>query len=214
MNSTTTTDQSEIIVCPNSDEHCHPLASGYVLHHASRAELAAHGGVCRECFEKFQKGNQKCLHGKVETPAEFLPEQVSSLYHDHVGGEEGHRVAVEDFNFAALDGDGEVTPDAREQAAVLIARLFVWVWSKPSLQSALVKFSALSAGLRSDLCRHNYSEIAEELGVTKSAVSKAAVNAENAFGITFTRSRSKAARDNMAAAQRGHAPTNRRKAAA
>lgn len=132
-------------------------------------------------------------------------------------GDLGHFEAVEDFNFDAVDealGHIITTPDdSRAIAADLLSKLLVWTWSKPSSsRAALVKFTALSGGLRPDLLENRtYLELAKECGVSKAAISKSAVLFQRAFGIHFARSRTDEARRHMAAKQVGHANYHHRK---
>jgi hypothetical protein len=129
----------------------------------------------------------------------------------HVTFDETHHqfVGTENFDFDAVDEAlgfiAEAPPSAREQAAELLRRLLTWCFNhRGSLRSALIRFTAISAGLRPDLLENRSGrELASALGVTKQAFAHASLKFSDAFGIKFARSRSKEDREHMRAARLG-----------
>lgn len=203
-----------MVPCPNSLERMNFLSS-FELHYATPAELEAHGGVCKKCFKRFQRGNSPVLHGELEKPVEIPPvHRAPDVAMDHAAYDaSSHLEQICDFDFGAVDealaAITETPIDARQMAAEMFRRIAVWVWSgrNVSLQRATVRFAVITAGVMPDLIDDpTYSEIGKATGLTKAAVSKQALLFQDTFGIKFARSRSKEARENMAQSQMGHAP--------
>src|SRR5690606_11070086 len=119
---------------------------------------------------------------------------------------DGESVEVVHFDFEAIDqalGTIEnASADARTEAAELLSALLVWVFPPGiKVRGALVRFAAMTAGLRPDLMEGTYQSLASECHCSKQAVSKAAMRFQGAFNFKFGRSRSLAARNNMARSQ-------------
>lgn len=108
---------------------------------------------------------------------------------------------------ALLGNVSESSDEARAQAVEVLQRIMAWVWSGNGnrLQCAVLRFTALTAGLRPDLLENKtYLELGNELGVTKQGFSKAALKFSDAFQLKLARSRSVEARDAMSKAGLGH----------
>jgi hypothetical protein len=117
-----------------------------------------------------------------------------------------------DFNFDDIDTAlglvEEAPPAARAQAGELVRQIFAYCFKsrqgKPNLKTAAAKLAAIGAGLRPDAFDDaTQGELAAQLGLTKAALSKTSVKFQDAFGIKFARSRSKEARQRMAAKRLG-----------
>jgi hypothetical protein len=136
---------------------------------------------------------------------------------EHRGFEaDGHVAQTVDFNMAevvlAVDGITESEPeDARVQAGELLAKLFCFIWERPNLKTALIKFSILSASVRPDLVGRSQPELASEIGCSKQALSKSIQHCERTLNIRLPRQRLETSRENMAEAMA--ASWQRRKAA-
>jgi hypothetical protein len=207
----------ELVLCPGSHE---AFAAVFLdkerLHRVPQAELDSHRGLCKKCFEKVQRNNCRVLAGKVETPVELsVPYHNLNPEEDHSGYvAPGEAVQTVDFNYDEIDRllglvESE-PPTVRATAAALFAEIMAWVWSgKYPFKSAAIKFAALTAGLRPDLLGdRTFLQLGREYGVTKAAISKAALKFSDAFGIQFTRSRTESARNHMAVQAIGHKRTN------
>jgi hypothetical protein len=174
-------------------------------------ELSNHGGVCKFCQESFRAAHSHRLLGKFSHPSDLTSHKVQphEANFDH-----GELCGITDFDWDAVEQQlHEVKRepmDVRQQAAAVITRIFTWVWAGRKLRTALVKFTALSAGLRADLVERDYRQIGDEVGVTKQSISRAAINAERAFGIHFSRSRSLESRKIMSRAAMGHPGWNKK----
>jgi len=127
---------------------------------------------------------------------------------DHLGWvAPGQLEPTIDFDHAeVLERLGEIEDlpiEAQVQAASVLAKLFVWVWSgNGSLQSALVRHSALFLGLRPDLVDRTYKDVAKECGgLTKQAVGKSILKVEKLLRMKWSRTRPQDARRHMAEAR-------------
>ena len=214
MNTATLHDKKGHVACPASFEFLDPLATGFKVHYTTEKALKKHHGVCRKCAAKFKKHNLGMLRGAVETPAVFEHHHDLTLDEDHAGfvrlGEMGQ---ITDFPYEDVDTAlgliKAASPDARQEAAEVLHRVFQWCYpqnGKTSLRTAAARLAILVSGLRPDTLDKSLEQMAHELGRTKAALSKTNVKTEQFFGIHFARSRSAAARAAMAAAR-----TRRRK---
>jgi hypothetical protein len=190
--------QSEKLPCPNCGRK------------TTMRELANNKEVCRFCRTSFAAAHARWLRGEHEklTPENLEPLTSKHIHTDLHFDENGQRVALADFNWdeveQQVDEIRDEPRDVRAQAGVVLAKIFSYVWKTPDLRSALIKFSAICAGLRDDLVGRLYQDIAAELGVTKQSVCKAAVTAERVLGIHFARSRNADGREAMRRAALGH----------
>jgi hypothetical protein len=113
------------------------------------------------------------------------------------------------FDFDDVDralGLIESTPaDARAEAAELVAQLMIWIWGSGAVKTALVRMTAMTAGLRPGLLQDKtYKALGQELGVSKQTLSKTALRFSAAFDTKLARSRSDIGRRHMAEAAMGN----------
>jgi hypothetical protein len=134
---------------------------------------------------------------------------VATVHGDRAHYADGDLVEAVDFDFDAVDEAlgliHRTPPQAREQAAELFRALTAWCFKdgRP-LRSAMVKWIAIISGLRPDLLENRSGrELAEELGVSKQALTHQSVRFSDAWQIQFARGRLKESRERMAAARRG-----------
>jgi hypothetical protein len=203
------------ILCPRSWANADLLSENYKLHFTSPDELKLNGGVCSKCAAQIRKGNAGMLAGR-ETQGDFHNGHHQEVAPDvHAGWEGEHELVPSvEFNYDSVEealGIIRAVPrDARAQAAEVLRQLMAWCFKgDPPLRSALVKFTMIVAGLRPEILgNRTMKELAIEIGITKQGMSKQSVNFQDAFGIQFSRSRSKEGRDHMADARRGGPPRN------
>lgn len=194
--------------CGRSLENAN-LLSGFELHHAPAAELAANGGICAKCATKIRKANAGVLAGKIELPVDLNEHNRESEFEPDLVGfsEDGHRVGVVEFDFAALDGVLESAPEeARQMAGEAIRENLPYCFGNGNLTAAAAKFAVIGAGLRPDAPGLNdatQTDLAKRLGLSKAALSKASVKFQDTFGVKFGRSRSLSARSKMRARRLG-----------
>jgi len=205
----------ELIICPNSEDRWFLAAEGYVLHRASRAEISANGGVCNVCKSKFRKNpdNARALNGLDEKPAVFDDPSFERREYAQIINEVNHTApethAITEFDYDEVDkllgSIEESEPYERAQAAEIFGVILRWVWTeKSTARSAALRFITLCAGIRPDLVEKSYQEIGDEFGITKAAISKTALQIQDALGLKFTRSRNFSQRNTMAVAQLGN----------
>ena len=121
---------------------------------------------------------------------------------------------VTNFDFDAVDERlgliQRLPQDAREQAAEALRHILYWIWGKTgNPHASLAKTYALIMALRPDIVGDlTYKQMGQRLGITRAAMSKVALNAQQTFGIKFARSRSAPARMKMA--EKMHGNRNRR----
>lgn len=214
---------AEIVVCPlsedregiNYDGYSAP-ALEYVVHHCTRAELLRYGGVCRQCHEKIKRRQYGFLNGKEETPAVFerdLHLNAESAFEIAAPSSQDsicHCVSVTKFDFEKIDESlgfiDETEPDVRNLAARLFAELMDWIWGSEGttpIRTAMIRFTVLTSGLRPELLGdRSFSGIAEELNVTKQAVSKHGRIFSEKFDFKFARQRPAGAVENMSRAMK------------
>jgi hypothetical protein len=206
-------------VCAHSLDHAN-LATSYHVHFASPEEIAANGGCCAACADKFRKNhhNAAAIAGEVELPVAIADLPRLTITEDHAAVCVGGVEQISDFNFEdidiALGAIEDASPNVRADAAVLFATVLGWIWTPGSIKTAMIKMSALTAGLNPDyLGNKSYEEIATELGATKQAISKAALSFSDKFGVRWFRSRGDEERENMRLSQLGHGPRRGKKSA-
>jgi len=125
------------------------------------------------------------------------------IENDHIGFEApGQVVQTTDFDMKEVIerlGETELEPeDVRAEAAELLSRLFVFVWAKPCLKTALIKFSALTYGMRRDLLGgRTQPQLAAEIGACKASLSKSLARCEKTLGIRLRRVGTETGRNNM-----------------
>jgi hypothetical protein len=182
--------------------------------HFAKASQIARWGVCRKCRARIKKDGKAILAGKVEQPVDMneRPHHLD-IEQDHAAFDaSGVVVQTTHFDFDEVDralGLVEIAPiEARQQAAELVRELFVWCFKSNKrhapLRTASARFAVIAAGLRPDLLSDDsQTELAQRLGMTKAALSKASVRFQDAFGIKFSRSRSLSARASMRARRLG-----------
>ena len=207
----TFTDSKNRVACPASLEHGDLINSGQV-HYASRRQIEKYG-LCRKCRKRMKKHGKAILNGKVEQPASMNEHHIHlDVEQDHAAfAATGEAVQVVDFDFDEVDRAlglvKETPPDAREQAGELIRQLMAYCFPagrKLNLRTAAAKFAAIGAGLRPDaLSNASQTALAENLGLTKAALSKASVKFQDAFKIKFARSRPLSSRAKMRARRLG-----------
>jgi hypothetical protein len=136
--------------------------------------------------------------------------QVSHAYVQEYSGRNLDEIIEFDFDgVSALLGEIESSPDdVKAQAAEMFSRIMVWIWTSVKgrqVHNALVRFTALTSGLRPDLVGNkSYEVLAKELGVKKQSMSATALRFSDIFKIKLARSRKEESRETMARAQRGH----------
>lgn len=211
----------ELIDCPASLDRMYCAAEKFVIHRVTRAELKANGGVCAACRKKFRKHNVGCVRGEAETPAEFHPNHLATVEEDHVAYVEGPGEVHPTVNFDYDEIDrgnplvAELTEaDGPETFADALREILNWVWNDGRLvtrtSSAVLRFAAMSAALNPRLLNdESYSQIGARFGVTKAAVSKAALLFSDEFGLHMSRSRQESLRAKLSAIALGHAPSNK-----
>src|ERR1017187_1941453 len=95
-------------------------------------------------------------------------------------------------------------PPARELTGELFRNLATGCFKAQQLRPAMVKFIAIIAGLRPDLLADRTGgDLANELGVSRQALTRQSLRFQDAWRIKFARSRSKAGREHMARSRRG-----------
>jgi hypothetical protein len=130
---------------------------------------------------------------------------------------DGHIEEFVDFPYDEIDRGNPLVAEisgasdaARAEAAIVIEKLLLWIWSEPEVRPAMVRLAAATAAIRPALLAgKSYKSIGEELHLTKQSISKAARLFQAAFGFKPSRSRPDSACKNMAIAARGN--TSRRK---
>ena len=223
----TTFTNGKKVACPASAEFLDPLA-GYKLHFASKAELEKHGGVCKQCAEKFKKRGAAILAGKIETPGAMVP-PPPQMPDDHVawqnvsGENYAELIQTSDFNFdeidAALGLFETAAPEVRAQAGEVLREIFQFCFGTRrkklganELKSAAMRFAVVVSGLRPDILNDaTHGELARHLSRTKAAASKASCAFEDRHGIQFARSRRSDARAAMRKARLAQHGVNRNK---
>lgn len=203
------------IACPYSLQVA-DLLSPYALHFVSQKELDANGGVCGSCAGKIKKRGLALMNGKKEKPATIKSHHYFSPQEDHCELVNGHAEEIVDFNFDGIDetlGFIKNSPESvRNETGQLASKLFGWCFSSTGrnrLKTAALRFAAIVAGIRPDLLDNcSQGELAKQLGLTKAAFSKTSLKFQSQFDIKFHRSRSIAARSNMADARRGKSGNN------
>jgi hypothetical protein len=184
---------TNLVPCPRSLSLWSPL-SDYGLHHVAQEELDANGGVCSTCRQAIQKQNPHSKEPEQPVPLDVPQREYQSGEPDHAAWSDGNFTQTVDFNYsevAELLGEVEALPeDAQVKAAAVLARIFAWVWSgHGSLQSSIIRYSSLFAGIRPDLLNRTYKELGKELGISRQAISKSALQCQDKIGIKFSRSR-------------------------
>lgn len=204
-------DSQELIECPRSHD-LWESGEGPVVHRATRAELAAHHGICAACAAQLQRRHWDARAGRQEKPADLNePIRAVDKLHPTAWSDLGDPVPSVGFDFEqiyALDEEAKAAPDeAREIALGLFTRLMLWVWGKPGRKSdreihaALLRFASFTAGLRPDLLGNaTLKEIGQSLGASKQLLSQSSLRCATLFGMRFARNRPDAARDNMSRA--------------
>ena len=123
---------------------------------------------------------------------------VESKSHGSCGeiadGETVYSFGKVDFDYGAIDG-GEDEPDDRVKTlAVAFDRILRWCWKTQmdrcrQKRASFFRFMALTAAMRPDLMDNaSYAKLGKEYGVTKSLLSKLAVEFQSEFGVHFRRS--------------------------
>jgi len=200
------------VACPRSLDNAN-LLTDFKLHFATPEEIAANGGVCKKCRKEIQKHGKAILAGKVETPGAMVP-PPAQMPDDHaawqrVSGENyAELTQTTDFDYDAVDEAlrfVEAAPaDARAQAGEVIRQVFAYCFGRGNLTAAAAKFAVIGAGLRPDVLDDaTQTDLANRLGLTKAALSKASVKFQDAFGVKFSRSRSADGRAKMSARRLG-----------
>jgi hypothetical protein len=150
------------------------------------------------------------------------PQPFEHVAFDSDNHEHATAIGTTDFDFEQVFADldeplkaiRKARPSARQEAAELFRQLATWCFQggKP-LRVATMKFAVIIGGLRADLLgSRTMTEVAIELGCTKQNLAHQSVKFEDAFGIKFSRCRSKEAREHMATARRGGPNRNTKKA--
>ncbi len=143
---------------------------------------------------------------------DFNPSHVSILHNPHPDygyDAPGHRVPVGYLDFDEIDHrlTGEAprdTDDRHRDAGEAMRELLAWTCQPPRLRSKLIRFCAMAGALRPEFLNdRTYLQIGSELGITKSAVSKAVMLFQDHFKFKAARSRPESARKRMAAARIG-----------
>lgn len=179
-----------------------------------RMVLRLVSGVCLKCKAAFEKRNRRVvLEGGRErdhvrwTLADVGVPMVSAEDHAGMVAGEVHPVCEPEDRGNPLDAElTEATAEVRELGEALSA-ILRWVWRNGQKQRrprpAVTRFMALSAVLNPDLFDGDSYQVigAEFVGVTKAAVSKAAVQFQDEFGVHFRRSRKETAREHFRNAQ-------------
>ena len=140
---------------------------------------------------------------------------------EHQAFEDGtsEKVSTVEFDYESVDvalGFISETPkEARAMAAELCGQLLAWCFGRHyNPHAAMVRFVAAAGGLRPDLQQNlSFEKLADALGVTKQALCHQSRRFQAAWGIKFSRSRSKVGREHMAAARLGGPNRNPKKGA-
>jgi hypothetical protein len=116
-------------------------------------------------------------------------------------GETVYKFGSVDFDYDAIDRGNPlvaVLEDAPEDKvktlAVAFDRILRWCWKTQTdrcrqNRAAFFRFAALTAAMRPDLMGNvSYAKLGKECGVTKSLLSKLAVEFQDEFGVHFRRS--------------------------
>ena len=171
-------------------------------------ELQSHKGVCKYCKTAFSNAHRGFLLTKRERS-----------HHQVLRGDEhatafdpttGSLTETVEFDYAAIDealGHVEqATPDARHEAAELLAKLFFFVWGGPrtdgkltkqNLRCALARFSIVGGAIRRDLVPETFDEIAAVVGTTKQNLSVHSRRFCEAFNFETSRGRTAESRAAM-----------------
>lgn len=132
-------------------------------------------------------------------------------HHNAAFWADGHATQVVEFDHDAIDaGNGQKATDANADAAVALAKILVWAWSgRFNVKFALVRFVALTAGLRPDLLRNRpLREIAGDLGVVEARLCRMVGYAQKEFGVKFSRTWSEERRKRWSEQRKGHPKSN------
>lgn len=172
-------------------------------------EIREFHGTCQYCRRSMLTAH---LNGKLGTnnPEHEgeKPTPFARITEDHYTGcaldEEGQRENFTEFDYAAIDRDlglvKEVGDDARAQAAEVVRRLMVYCWRPPlSIRQSFARFAIVSAGLFPDVATLSFRQIAHALNCSKQNVSKAAIQAQQLWGLKFHHTRSDESRQRMRA---------------
>ncbi len=191
--STTTAGEDELIRCPACDRP------------TDARTLANYGGVCSYCKKSFL-----AVHGHWLANPTRAREKGENPSHSAIHFEDGHMDGAAEFDFSSFDeaaSDYENAPgDVRREAAELVGRLMVFIWSYGTPHSAMVNLCAFSYSIRPDLVKLDGPQIAAALKVTKQSISKACQRAEEFFGVALFQKRTRESREHMRSAMlRSHA---------
>jgi len=197
------------------------LTTDYVLHFGTERELAANGGVCAACARTMRRAHGKALATGANSELPGRPtRRVASQEEDHAGVDtDGAVIQTVDFDYdgvdAALGLVKAASLTAREEAGELVRELVSFCFAgkrgRTSLRTAAARLAVIAGGLRPDLLEDaTQGELAAELGLTKAALSKMAVNFSDEYQVKFSRSRSAEARASMRAARLGGPDRTRR----
>ena len=200
-------------VCPHSAFHA-DLTTDYVLHYATERELAANGGVCAACARTMRKAHGRAISTGTDPELPGRPSRrISNSEEDHAGlDRDGAVIQTVDFDYEAVDAAlglvKSASPTARAEAGELVRELISYCFAgkrgRTSLRTAAGRFAVIAGGLRPDLLEDaTMTELAAELGLSKAALSKMAVNFSDEYQVKFSRSRSAEARASMRAARLG-----------
>ena len=214
--SDTITDRRGRVACPVSIDRAN-LLTNFKVHFTTARQIQKYG-MCRACRARFKRDHGAILIGeKTETPAAMTNHrELPNLENDHAGHEApGEVIQTTDFDFGAVDEAlgifEDAPPDARQQAAEVLQNIWRWLYAKGGqtpLRTAAAKLGVLVSGFSPDtLDGATLETMADELGVTKSAMSKINVTTQKRFSLMFPRSRSDESKAHMAAAAMGHRPT-------
>jgi hypothetical protein len=175
-------------------------------------------GCCPHCKRSFL-----LAHGNARAVVKRLESERTS----HTGGVsvwdgEVHSAEPTEavpFDMQAVERElGELqdteTEDTMASAAVVLARMFAFIWTDPKdYHAALCKFVGLSCALRPDLLGGlTLKQLGGHIGCSKQNLSKIIGHAEKVLNLKFSRTRSASSKRSMSSAMRdSHA---RREAAA
>lgn len=194
-----------------------PPATMHTCPACARPAQKLEAGVCHRCKASFDAQHRAVVvEGK---PERNHVQTLADLHRPDVACDTGQawiapgvKVPVVDFDFSAVEeacNDIQSTRcDAKQLAGEAMAKIFSWCFLlhhkaedgreiQVSLRTATLRFAAVIGGLRPDLLGRTFNEIGLECGVSKQAISKAALEFADAWGLKLSRSRPAASRDNM-----------------
>jgi hypothetical protein len=183
-------------------------------------------GVCETCKERFTKAHARVVvHGGKEIGfldlAALGKRDNLDIGQDRAAFDSGGEIiGTVDFDLATIEPDTEqidsVTPlSCHSEAAEAVREILRWCWLNSNgkvatAQTAVVRFAALTAATNPELINNEtYLQIGARFGVTRAAVSKAALDFQDHYAVHFRRSRPQEYRETARVAQLGRRPRPR-----